>query len=87
MWKNSFQVEICRYELSSSSADSGHCVQHVGSGPNTSNQKMINMRDGIIPSLLHGCRLRMEVTDWEIAKNAALAVMCASLCEMDLQSR
>ena len=46
-------------------------------GPNNLNQKLINMADGIIPALLELC-LRDGDIDWEIARNAALAISIAS---------
>ena len=46
-------------------------------GPNLSNMKLINIRDGIIPSLLELCIKDGEL-DWEIARNAALAICVAS---------
>ncbi len=46
-------------------------------GPNANNQRMINMSDGIIPSLLQ-LAVKDGQDDWEIAKNAALAVSIAS---------
>lgn len=45
-------------------------------GPNSLNQKMINMRDGVVPALL-ALALR-DGDDWEIAKNAALAISISS---------
>jgi len=46
-------------------------------GPNTVNQKLINVRQGVIPALLELC-LQDGGADWEIAKNAALAISIAS---------
>lgn len=46
-------------------------------GPNNTNQRLINMKDGIIPSLLQLC-VRDGDVDWEIARNAALAISIAS---------
>ena len=45
--------------------------------PNIHNQKLLNVKDGIIPSLL---RIAVEDgnVDWEIARNAALALSIAS---------
>jgi hypothetical protein len=45
-------------------------------GPNATNQQMINMRDGVVPSLLQ--LAVKDGDDWEIAKNAALAISIAS---------
>lgn len=46
-------------------------------GPNEANQRLINIKDGVIPALL-----QMSLTDgehdWEIARNAALAISIAS---------
>lgn len=46
-------------------------------GPNASNQRLINMEDGIIPSLLDLCD-QNNMNDWEIARNAVLAICIAS---------
>ena len=46
-------------------------------GPNNINQRLINVKDGIIPALLELC-LRDGDVDWEIARNAALAISIAS---------
>lgn len=46
-------------------------------GPNITNQRMINFADGIIPSLLQLCTTDGE-GDWEISRNAALAICIAS---------
>lgn len=46
-------------------------------GPNISNQRQINVRDGVITSLLQMC-LTDGAVDWEIPRNAALAVSIAS---------
>lgn len=46
-------------------------------GPNSANQKLINVRQGVIPALLELC-LQDGGADWEIAKNAALAISIAS---------
>lgn len=45
-------------------------------GPNSVNQKLINMRDGVVPSLL--ALAVKDGDDWEIAKNAALAISISS---------
>lgn len=45
-------------------------------GPNVVNQRMINIKDGVIQSLLEICVQDSE--DWEIARNAALAISVAS---------
>ena len=45
-------------------------------GPNVANQKLINVREGIIPALLQLCL--QDGDDWEVAKNAALAISIAS---------
>ena len=46
-------------------------------GPNMVNQKDINVKDGVIPALLEMC-LRDGAIDWEISRNAALAISIAS---------
>lgn len=46
-------------------------------GPNFANQKLINMKDGVIPALLQLC-LRDGSIDWEISRNASLAISVAS---------
>lgn len=46
-------------------------------GPNPSNQKLLNIRDQVLTSLLDMCLQDGDV-DWEIARNAALAVSIAS---------
>jgi hypothetical protein len=46
-------------------------------GPNTNNQKLINIKDGVIPNLLH-LSIQDGGADWEIARNAALAICIAS---------
>jgi hypothetical protein len=46
-------------------------------GPNTANQRQLNVRDGVIPSLLE-MSLKDGVVDWEISRNAALAISIAS---------
>jgi hypothetical protein len=46
-------------------------------GPNAANQRLINMQDGIIPALLDIC-LQEGSSDWEVARNAALAICIAS---------
>lgn len=46
-------------------------------GPNVSNQKLLNVRDNVLTSLLEIC-LQDGAVDWEISRNAALAVSIAS---------
>ncbi len=46
-------------------------------GPNNSNMKLINVKDGVIQSLLELC-IKDGAVDWEIARNAALAICVAS---------
>ena len=46
-------------------------------GPNTANQRQLNVRDGVIPSLLE-MSLQDGAVDWEISRNAALAISIAS---------
>lgn len=46
-------------------------------GPNNNNMKLINVKDGVIQSLLELC-IRDGKVDWEIARNAALAICVAS---------
>lgn len=46
-------------------------------GPNTNNLRLINMREGVIPALL-SLAVNDGAGDWEIAKNAALAISVAS---------
>ena len=46
-------------------------------GPNVTNQRLLNVRDGIIPALLH-LALKDGAVDWEIARNGALALSIAS---------
>ncbi|KAJ1433290.1 hypothetical protein B484DRAFT_478420 [Ochromonadaceae sp. CCMP2298] len=46
-------------------------------GPNVANQKQLNIRDGVIPSLLQ-MALKDGKVDWEISRNAALAISIAS---------
>jgi HEAT repeat protein len=46
-------------------------------GPNTANQRQLNVRDGVIPSLLE-MSLKDGAVDWEISRNAALAISIAS---------
>lgn len=46
-------------------------------GPNTANQRQLNVRDGVLPSLLE-MALKDGVVDWEISRNAALAISIAS---------
>eukprot|EP01036_Dinobryon_divergens_P044388 gene44388-59232_t len=51
-------------------------------GPNVLNQNKINMKDGVIPSLLELCD-RDGALDWEIVRNAALALSVASYAEQN----
>lgn len=46
-------------------------------GPNFKNQKLLNVKDGVIPDLLELCIKDGDV-DWEISRNAALAICMAS---------
>eukprot|EP01038_Epipyxis_sp_PR26KG_P008951 gene8951-12071_t len=46
-------------------------------GPNVMNQKLLNIKDGVIPALLEMC-LKDASDDWEIARNASLAISIAS---------
>ena len=46
-------------------------------GPNRINQRLINMKEGVIPTLLELCRDDGRI-DWEIVRNAALALSIAS---------
>ena len=46
-------------------------------GPNFKNQKLLNVKDGVIPDLLELCIKDGDV-DWEISRNAALAISMAS---------
>ena len=46
-------------------------------GPNIPNQRLLNIKDGVIGSLLHICMTDGSV-DWEIARNAALAISIAA---------
>jgi hypothetical protein len=46
-------------------------------GPNVSNQKLLNVRDKVLTSLLEIC-LEDGAVDWEISRNAALTVSIAS---------
>ncbi len=51
-------------------------------GPNVMNQKLLNMQDGVIPALLVLCETDGKV-DWEIVRNAALALSVASYEQMN----
>ena len=51
-------------------------------GPNVENQKLINVKDGVISSLLDLCD-RDGAVDWEIVRNAALAISVASYEEQN----
>lgn len=51
-------------------------------GPNTKNQSTINTRDGVIPALVRLCEVDGEV-DWEIVRNASLALSVASYAEQN----
>lgn len=46
-------------------------------GPNKANQIMINVKDGVITALLE-LSLMYGASDWEVARNAALAISIAS---------
>lgn len=46
-------------------------------GPNFKNQKLLNVKDGVISDLLELCIKDGDI-DWEISRNAALAVCMAS---------
>jgi hypothetical protein len=46
-------------------------------GPNTANQKLLNIKDGVLPALLEMCVTDGGI-DWEISRNAALAIAIAS---------
>ncbi|KAJ1435312.1 armadillo-type protein [Ochromonadaceae sp. CCMP2298] len=46
-------------------------------GPNAANQQQLNIRDGVIPALLQ-IALKDGKVDWEISRNAALAISIAS---------
>lgn len=46
-------------------------------GPNAINQKLLNVQDGVIPALLVLCECDGKV-DWEIVRNASLALSVAS---------
>jgi hypothetical protein len=46
-------------------------------GPNSRTQRLINMKDGVINALMELC-LRDGDVDWEIVRNAALAISIAS---------
>ena len=51
-------------------------------GPNSINQKLLNIQDGVIPALLTLCECDGKV-DWEIVRNAALALSVASYEQMN----
>lgn len=51
-------------------------------GPNVMNQKLLNIQDGVIPALLTLCECDGSV-DWEIVRNAALALSVASYEQMN----
>ena len=46
-------------------------------GPNRANQKLLNVKDGVIPTLLQLCKDDGKI-DWEIVRNAALALSISS---------
>jgi hypothetical protein len=46
-------------------------------GPNIANQKLLNIKDGVLPALLEMCVTDGGI-DWEISRNAALAIAIAS---------
>ena len=51
-------------------------------GPNEENQTLLNMKSGIIPSLLEICEQDGAI-DWEIVRNASLALSVASYAEQN----
>jgi hypothetical protein len=57
-------------------------VTRRNEGPNKINQQLLNMRDGVIPTLLHLCETDGGI-DWEIVRNAILAISVASLDEQN----
>ena len=57
-------------------------VTRRNEGPNVMNQKLMNVKDGIIPTLLHLCETDGAI-DWEIVRNSILAISVASLDEQN----
>ena len=45
-------------------------------GPNVANQRLLNVKDNVIPALLN--MSLSDGDDWEVARNAALAISIAS---------
>jgi len=58
-------------------------AQRRREGPNLENMRKINMVDGIIPTLISLCNEDGKV-DWEIVRNASLAISVASYEEANL---